>query len=224
MAVGGRLVLAFGKTGGGKTYWTGHRIKGRRRVLVYDPTGELVAETGESYVHVNTLAKAARAVRWICEQRPKGYRVRVSMAPRQVEAWMRCLEMLWDTRAARATVVIDEADEVAEAGKRGDGFERFLRYSRRYTDETVLVGQRLAGMPMKARTNCWLHVQFETAEWNDYKAIRERWGPEAEAAVRELATGAEHRHVQLGRGATGRFSGRRRGPTSPRRRSRSRPS
>lgn len=198
----GRLVLACGASGAGKTYWAGKRIAGRTRVLLYDPTGELVRETGDEYLRVRGLARAARAVQWISVEKPAAFRVAVELEPHQVDEWLWCLEMLRERRVAKLTVAIDEADEIPYAAEKESGYGRLLRYCRRYTDETILAGQRLVGIPLRARTNCWLHVQYETGNYDDYRAIKQRYGPEAEQEVRALASGAAHRHAEFGRGAS----------------------
>lgn len=197
----GRLVLACGASGAGKTFWAGKRIAGRRRVLLYDPTGELEHETGDAYMRVHGLRRAALAVKWLSEEKPAAFRVAVKIEPHEADDWLWCLEMLRERRVGRFTLAIDEADEIPYTNEHANGYDRLLRYCRRYTDEVLLVGQRLVGIPMRARTNCWLHAQFETAAWADYQDVKHRYGPEAAEAVRALATGAEHGHVEFGRGA-----------------------
>lgn len=168
--------VVVGSSGGGKSTLIKQWIKGRKRVLAYDPDREY------PLTRYKDLAELSRAIR----QAGKGG-IRAAYTPdypepKDFEQFARLVNLI--ASADRPTVVVvDEVAQVTHAGKAAANSGRMILSGRKYGLELFIGSQRPQEVSKTIYTQAGTRVACWTEDAKDRKAIEDRAGiPAAELA------------------------------------------
>lgn len=149
----------WGRSGSGKSTYVKHRIKGQRRVVIFDPMAEY-GRLGFKTVHRVDDVRKAMAADW------RGFRVafvpRAGLEPRDLSALCRLLLMAQEPyergkQSLGMTLVVEEMSLSFPNGggvQKAPSFAKVCSMGRHYGIEVIGVSQRIAEVATRFRGNC----------------------------------------------------------------------
>lgn len=173
-------VGVFGPVASGKTFLFKQWLRGQNRVVVFDATGEFITEPGFQQVW-----SSPRQLDGIIEASPYYFKVAYIPGGDVLEDFTWVRKILWSYDADKL-LAVDEFHLVCPVNAIDKGMETLLRFSRHAKLGIVGLSQRIADVHKLFTSSCRLVILFYTQEARDLIAIRDRWGADAEEAVRNL--------------------------------------
>lgn len=188
------LFLVVGRRGSGKSTLTKGLLKGRPKVVVFDPRNEYGAASGWTVAYTRTEVLKAMKRNWA-----RGFHIAyVPEAGNEIEALHKLTLICWaaqspyedgrDTR--KLTLVIEEADlsYPATALPRDlSGMQRVVNQGRHVGIEVIAVTQRPALISRNFRGNVATSYVFPLADEDDQIAVLKKLGSAWKERLRTLA-------------------------------------
>lgn len=171
----------FGPMCSGKTFLIEQWLKTQNRYVRFDITGETLDNPAISHVWLSPkeLYEKHLAV--------NPYLFRVAFHPGKGIrlAFEDCVRGLARIDSYKL-LAVDEFHHICPVNQTDEYVETLLRYARHARIAIVGASQRIADVHKLFTAGCRQIILFHTDEARDYDAIRDRWGRQAEQAVRDL--------------------------------------
>lgn len=178
----GRIGI-WGRSGSGKSTYAKRLIKGRKRIVVFDPLSEY---GGAGFKVVHTVDAVRRAMRadW------RGFRIAIvpsaGSEPRTLSSLCKLLMAAQQPyketgKGAGVTLVVEEMSlsfPVSGGAQKAPGFAQVCSMGRHYGIEVIGISQRIAEVATRFRGNC-----TETV------VLRQKGPRDLDAAAAELGVG-----------------------------------
>jgi hypothetical protein len=167
----------FGPMASGKTFLIDQWLETQNRYVRFDATGESVDEPGVVHVWKNP-----RQLYDLLEQNPYYFRIAYHPGADIQTDFFWVLKCLWRLDTYKL-LVCDEFHAVCSVNETPKFVENAMRYARH--DRLAIIGasQRIADVHKLFTSGCRKVVIFFSQEERDLRAVRDRWGEEAEEMV-----------------------------------------
>lgn len=180
------IVFVAGPVSSGKTYLMRRWATMKERVLLHDVAADYLTDDFE---HIWSREKNPKALQVLVDRfksNPHYFRIAFhTTAETSWEDFFYEYACIWQINQNPRWFFIEECHTVYGAAM-APGAEDILRYARHNLLGVVAASQRIADVSPLLRSSARMVVLFHTKEFRDLIAIRERWGPEVEEAVKNL--------------------------------------